>query len=307
VLPWLGENICRTIDAFLRDAGAANVTLVPCGPVTVAPLHAAPWEEEGAGRCLLERFGIRYAPSALLAGAALARAQQRQNANRVLVGLADPLGDLPAALPEVEEVGELFPAGRRKLAVRNQADSHFLQREARDASYLHLACHAQGGLFDQNEAGVELADRRVPPAELSGLGLRSRLVAVSACDSAVADIRNLPDEVSSIGTALLAAGSACAFASLWPVLDFTAALLMIRAYEEMHERKLRPPEALQRAQLWLRDLTEEETEHFLAAHPALEGEYRRRRRGPGTYHEEASRTAPYAHPDYWASFIAVGA
>lgn len=82
---------------------------------------------------------------------------------------------------------------------------------------------------------------------------------------------------------------------------------MIRAYEEMHERKLRPPEALQRAQLWLRNLTEEDTEDFLAAHPTLEAEYRRRRRGSGTYHEEASRTAPYAHPDSWASFIAVGA
>lgn len=307
VLPWLGEKICRAIDALLRDAGAANVTLVPCGPVTVAPLDAAPWDEEGAERCLLERYVIRYAPSGLLAGTALARAQQRQSANTFLVGLADPLGDLPAARPEVQELAELFPDSRRKLAVGDQAHSHFLDREASKATHLHLACHAQGSLFDQNDAGVDLADRRVPPGELSGLGLRTRLVAVSACESAVPDIRNLPDEVSSIGTALLAAGSACAFASLWPVLDFTAALLMIRAYEEMRDGGRRPPEALRQAQLWLRSLTEEQAQEYLEAHPALQAEYRRRRRGPGTYHEEAAATVPYAHPDYWASFIAVGA
>jgi CHAT domain-containing protein len=88
---------------------------------------------------------------------------------------------------------------------------------------------------------------------------------------------------------------------------------MTRLYEEIFEQRHRPPEALRRAQLWLRALTDDLEDEFLAKHPALEAEFRRRaalnappvrRRSPtGASTEEG----PYAHPDYWAAFIAVGA
>lgn len=120
----------------------------------------------------------------------------------------------------------------------------------------------------------------------------------------------------SIGTVLVAAGAACVIASLWPVRDDTTALLMTRLYYEMLEVGLRPPEALRRTQLWLRDLTDDELDSFLAAHPSLEREFRRRAalgdragvRPPSVRRGSSGQIdLPFSGPDYWAPFIAIGA
>jgi hypothetical protein len=101
-----------------------------------------------------------------------------------------------------------------------------------------------------------------------------------------------------------------AVASLWPVDDLATALLMTPVYEELFAAPHSLPEALRRAQLWLRDLTADGARAFLDAHPALAAE--RRRRGDkitngGDMAPGANVARPYAHPDFWAPFIAVGA
>lgn len=77
---------------------------------------------------------------------------------------------------------------------------------------------------------------------------------LTACQTAQLDMANLPDEVSSMSTALLVAGSAAVVATQWPVGDQAAALLMSRFYEELIETNLEVGEALRRAQMWLRGL-----------------------------------------------------
>jgi hypothetical protein len=87
------------------------------------------------------------------------------------------------------------------------------------------------------------------------------------------------------------------------------------------------PEALRRAQLWLRALTVEEEQRFLERHPPLAAEFGRRarlgievpsRRMPGTRTatsdcavpdgaDGGGESQPYAHPEFWAPFIPVGA
>lgn len=184
------------------------------------------------------------------------------------------------------------------------ADWSYLRSHARNGSYLHLACHARSGVWGESLPAVMLADGSVEVTQLTELAeLPSRLVAVSACQSAVA-------------TALLAAGAACVIASLWPVRDDTTALLMTRLYTEVIEGGLRPPEALRQAQLWLRDLTDPELDAFLADHPSLGAEFARRtvigdragRRAPAGQRQSGSSVErPFAGPDYWAPFIAIGA
>lgn len=175
-----------------------------------------------------------------------------------------------------------------------------------------MACHGRGGLISVDQAAIGLADQPVTALELAALpDLGSRLCVVSARETAVAEFNEQPDEAMSIGTALLAAGSACVIASLWSVDDAATAILVSRVYEEMLLRCERPPEALRKAQLWLRDLDPEEERTFLSEHPDLEQEWRRRteagepvgRRGAGM--DDAER--PYHHPDLWAPFIATGA
>ena len=175
-----------------------------------------------------------------------------------------------------------------------------------------LACHGRGGLVSVQDAAIELADQRITALELAALpNLTARSCVLSACQTAVAEFNEQPDEAMSVSTALVAAGSACVIASLWSVDDAATAILMTRAYEEMVLSNERPPEALRKAQLWLRDLNPEDEQRFLAAHPALEQECRRRlqagelvgRRGTGAPNTDR----PYNHPDLWAPFIATGA
>src|SRR5207247_2502289 len=109
-----------------------GATLIPCGPVGVAPLHAASWREEDHERCLLDDFDIRYAPSAALSAASLRRAASRSAAQPNLVALGNPTGgdptrDLPAARPEVEEIARRFGNEQFTCAFGRKADRQFLR------------------------------------------------------------------------------------------------------------------------------------------------------------------------------------
>jgi CHAT domain-containing protein/tetratricopeptide (TPR) repeat protein len=310
VLPWLGETLARPIARHLVDRRATGVTLVVCGPLAVAPLHAAPWTEDISERCLLDKFEVRYAPSAASAGASLERSRGREGTERRLLALANPDGTLAAAVPEVEAIASRFPDGHAKWTRGAAANWAFLRSHAGEATHVHLATHASAGVWSEGETAIELADGPLEAGSLTDLHpMAARVVTISACQTAVVDLGHLPEEGFSVGGAFLAAGAACAIASLWPVRDDSTALLMMRLYEEMTSEDLRPPEALRRAQLWLRDLTDHELAIFLDSHPSLKAEFRRR--SPGGAHATRPTAVgdgrPYSGPDYWAPFIALGA
>lgn len=313
VLSWLGDAVARPIAETLQARQSKGGTLIPCGPIGTAPIHAAMWGEGERSRRLIDEFEVRYAPSATIASRSLDRAAANPS-DPLLVALADPLGDLPAAGPEVDEIATYF-GGREVRAYGDQANWSFLRAHAARATHLHLACHASGGIFDETSTGIALSDVFVRMDQLSELtGLRARLTTISACQTAIVDINNLPDEGLSIATVMIAAGSACAIASLWPVDDGATALLMIHLYEQMLTTSVPPPKALRGAQLWLQNLTLAERAEFVSGHRELATELARRangHNGAGSQDESlppgyASHT-PYKHPYYWAGFVAVGA
>jgi tetratricopeptide (TPR) repeat protein len=313
VLPWIGEHLSRQVYELAARGGATGVTLVPCGPIAAAPLHAAAWQQGGQPQCLLDVMDVRLSPSAVLSATSCRRTRAVEREEPRLVALADPKGDLPAAGPEVETIAEHFGDARRELAIGPQASRRFLTTHAREATHVHLACHASGALFDRADAALYLSDGVISAEEVTSIGpLSTRVVVVSACQGALAELSGRPEEAVSLGTALLAAGSACAVVSLWLVDDLATALLMTRFYDEVMINGRRPPEALRRAQLWLRVLDLDQQAAFLSRHPALvdrferhEAETQRERQslGRSTYDGEF----PYAHPEYWAAFVAVGA
>ncbi|MCW2981239.1 MAG: hypothetical protein JWO14_2966 [Solirubrobacterales bacterium] len=313
VLPWVGESIAKRAGRLLGGAAACGVTLVLCGPLGAVPVAACSWSANGGETCLLDQLDIRYAPSANLARSALVRARDRRDRERHLVALANPNENLDGAVPEAREIARHFEP-KVELAEGPAADSRFLLRWAPAASHLHLSCHAGGGLFEAESIGILLADGPISAFRISGVGtLSTRLVVVSACQTAIPYIAGPSGEVFATTTALLAAGSACVVGSLWPVDDTATALLMVKFYDEMVAADLRPPEALRRAQLWLRGLNELEEASFLAEHPALAAEIRRRtemgdrpgRRSPAGGPCVGDHR-PFAEPEFWAPFIAVG-
>ena len=313
LLPWLGETIVGPLADLLRRDEATGATLVLCGPLDSAPLHAAPLSSNG--ETFADAFELRYAPSATVCAAAITRAETANVMPRRLVALADPLGDLSAARPEIEEIAALFDTGASMSATGTAATTSFLKQHAAEASHLHLACHARSGMFDASEAAIILASGPLQATELTAVGgLKARLVVVSACQSAQSTMGNLLHAEFSIAAAVLAAGSACAIASLWPVDDLATALLMTRLYQELLGGENTPPRALRAAQFWLRDLSDDEEQRFLERHPQLAAEYARRvsagdppgRRGEKLTSALPKAERPYIHPEFWAPFIAVG-
>ena len=271
--------IAERIFTYLRNVGANGVTLISTGAASVSPLHAAPWLESGVPTCLLDHFQVRSAPSATVHAVCLGRTEGITDLEPSLVALGnpdlnDPEMDLPGAENEVREIAQRFPQQRRVVAFRADATADFLAQNISDATHLHLACHASGGLLDYAEAQLFLADRPLKGSELETLAISARVTVLSACQTAQHDLSNLPDEVSSMSTALLAAGSASVVATQWPVHDRAAALVMSRFYEELIDNDVEIGEALRRAQLWLRD-------------------------------GEPSRQ--FAHPLFWAPFVLTGA
>ncbi len=313
-LPWLGDALMRPAQEMLSEQGAEGVSLIVSGNLAGAPLHAAPFGPKGW--CLIDKFDVRYAPSAVVLGVSLKRAARSASKQATLVALADPErdipgGELPAAEAEITEIARNFNTANVHQAAGREASSKFLIRHAADADYLHLACHATGGMLDSSEAALALADRSLSPFELTEIAkLHTRLAVASACETAHSELTGLAEEVHSIAVILLAAGSACAIATQWAVNDASTAMLMTRLYDLMITQRLRPPEALRSAQLWMRDLDATEEQEFLRAHPALARDIgSRRARGEriGAPLETTDATGRFSDPVYWAPFVAIGA
>lgn len=309
-LPWLGEHVMKEVAELLNRLGARGVTLVPCGPIATAPLAACPWRSANRPECLLDRYEVRHAPSAVAAGVTLERARARSACEVSLVALADPTQDLDAAVPEVEEILRQLPEGATTtVAVKADATQAVLRRWAADATFLHLACHGATSLLEAGDAALLLADGPLTLDELTGLApISARVAVVSACQTGVTSLVNEADEGLSIASGLVGIGAACAIASLWPVDDLATALLMSRLYHVIVREDRRPPEALRTAQAWLRQLSREDLDEFLDRHPAIRAEFLRRGGGTaGQPQSAAPEDRPYAHPYFWAGFVAVGA
>lgn len=314
LLPWLGEEFGRPISDYLRKVGAAGATLVPCGIIGIAPIHIGLWEENNEKKSLIEQFDIRYAASASMQKVAMARRLKAQTDDPHLVALGNPVGaDLEAAEGEVREIAGIFGGSGANTVTGHGATSDFLLENAAEATHLHLACHASGAAVDLAQSAIVLTDRGVTAAELAAVGpLRARLTVASACQTAISDIGDLPEEALSIGTALIGAGSACVIASLWSVDDYATALLMTRLYEELANDR-DPVVALRSAQLWLAELNTAEEAEYLEAHPYLKSAFLKRdlHRHPARWRNTAPHLGMaanrYSHPVFWAPFVAVGA
>lgn len=307
-----GERLLRPLAHWLACNKAAGVVLVPTGRLGLLPLHAAPVEGGPAGRCLLDDFDVSYAPSA----GALRSARETVAAGKFtrhrLAGVADTRPDRPLQWAGAElavvathftEPDVRFGATATRTALTDAADG---------AAYVHLACHGRYDMTSPSSSGLYLADRMLSISDV----LRdrpfagARLVVASACQTAVTEFMQLPDEVSGLPTAFLAAGTPAVIGTLWPANDLSTALLMIRFYRlHLHpdggSDPLPPAAALRAAQLWLRGLTGDRLAAELRASPRLLAT-------PGALDalavaDEAPDARVYEHPSYWAPFVLIGA
>lgn len=317
----LWEPLMQPLVERLSASGAARAHVIPCGSLSMFPLHAAWVTAAGSRAYACDKLAISYAASAR----ALAQAQRvaaSSRAERALV-VADPrpvnAPPLVSAETEADAVASTFDAARR---LDGEGATRAAVIDALPAvEVAHFACHGFSDATAPLQSGIVLAnDERLTVADLFALDLsRARLVTLSACETGTIGTK-LPDEVMSLAEGFARAGFAGIAASLWPVADRATAMLFARFYERLRPEAqsvaLEPLDALRDAQMWLRDTTNAEKRAYFAAFlpeftqdPSRVG--RMSRESAGEFFRALALESPderaHAHPFYWAGFACVGA
>ena len=107
-----------------------------------------------------------------------------------------------------------------------------------DHPFVHFAVHGQFMPDDPTHSGLILGGGRLTLDRLYTRenATAARLTVLSACQTAVTDMRSLPEEAIGLPAALLRAGYAAVVGTLWPVNDVSTALLTMRFYTSLIER-----------------------------------------------------------------------
>jgi CHAT domain-containing protein len=258
-LPKLASMAMRPLAAWLKKEGAISVTLIPCGLLEAYPLSAVPIAD---GSTFADTLPASIAPSSR----ALRFERPEDFARSGVYALGNPTGaaaPLPWSEAEALAVGKLarlrgLPGVSRVL---DHATLTWLNAALARAAVVDASCHGRFDPLDFLRSSLQLsggesltlADLLGRPSRLKGL----RLLILSACQTAIPDVRGQTDEVRSIASAAIQAGVCAVLAALWPVDDRATFILIVRFMQEwlpVMDRES-PAFALARAQKWLRTAT----------------------------------------------------
>ena len=242
--------------------------LVPHDALHYLPLHALKVD----GYYLIERHPVLYTPSASVLKYCQAKRKGRRD--RALV-LGDSHDDLVHARAEALSVARLFGS---QAYLGQAAQKSLVQDQLRDnkeeIDILHFACHGRfhhqqplksGILMALAENGAETSEIEATLGDLPvslyltaedffGLEMQADLVTLSACESGVSDIRP-GDELFGLMRALIYAGTPSVVMSLWSVDQISSGIFMQYFYQALKQPETSKVEALQAAQLALKEVT----------------------------------------------------
>ncbi|MEH2140469.1 CHAT domain-containing protein [Nostoc sp.] len=200
---------------------------------------------------LIEKYAVALSPGMQLMAA---RSLQQNHISAIVGGISESrngFSALPAVESEVKQISKTVPSS---TLLNEQFTSQALANHVKSSSagIVHLATHGQ---FSSRLEDTFLLtwDGEVNVKELSEL-LKNRgnepskaieLLVLSACDTAAGDDRAV------LGLAGLAvkSGARSTIATLWPVKDKAAEMLMTDFYDQLRQPKITKAEALRQAQI----------------------------------------------------------
>lgn len=295
----LHETLIAPVASLLN--GKRRLVIVSDGA-----LHRVPWaaltKRASQPRYLIEDFRIVVAPSATFHIEASRNMRPGTVPIARVVALAgdatvrDPRasGALPSAVAEVDTIKAIFGPAATVLS-GPAATEGAAKRIMTSADVLHFAAHAVADESSPLDSYIALAAGHGARTEngslqawevMAQLRLRSRIVVLSACDTAIG--RETPGEgLLGLTRAFHYAGAPSVVASLWPVADTASAALMKHFYTRVAANDS-ADQSLRVAQLAL-----------------LEGKERSwlsRLLAPMPYEPRRA----WQHPFFWASFQVSG-
>jgi len=309
-------------------------------PLHALPVSRETWQRfnsetpspEPTNPCLLDCFKqcVRYAPSCQL----LQQAKRRERPNFThLFAVQNPNNNLRFTDIEVQAIRQNFPPENQDILIQNNA-----QKSAIDDSRLsiahcaHFSCHGYFNFQQPLLSALLLADSELLPpapaesnpnryqslqngnildldkcltlADIFALDFREcRLVVLSACETGISDFNSISDEYISLPSGFLVAGSSSVVPTLWTVNDVSTSLLMIEFYQNL-KAGLSVALALNKAQLWLRDVTVEKLQQWtskLSIRPSLKEDLY-----DMLDELDSTEQPPFQSPYHWAAFCATG-
>jgi len=268
----LGTEFVSSLGENLEAAAPRRIVLIPCGLLSLAPLHAATYQTDSGAGCLIDRYVVHYSPS-VTSWSDSVRAAGRCPSDITVLGVGNPLptvhdnlASLPYAGVEAASIVRLYGTENSEELLEHQASKAATLAAIGKVRIAHFACHGEFDVSTPLESRLILSDGDLTLREILGgsaLGIESlRLVVLSACQSGITEYRSIPDEAIGLPAGFLQAGVAGVIATLWPVNDLTTALVMIKCYEILASGK-EPADSLCAAQKWLRDASNEDLLEFI--------------------------------------------
>jgi CHAT domain-containing protein/tetratricopeptide (TPR) repeat protein len=299
---------------FLECNGIQKAILIPTGLLIYIPLHAA-WKIDASkpvGRhYAMDSVEFSYSPNAL--SLRFARQIKASISNQSLLAIQEPQPTTAPSLPnskqEIEVAVSFFP--NCQVLEADQATRENTLSTLPTHSVLHFAGHGFFKLDVPLESGLLLAgDEVLSLQDILNLQLKGiRLAILSACETGLAGAKLL-DEVFSLPTGLLQAGTAGVVASLWSVHDLSTTILLTRFYQLWRQDGLEPASALRLAQQWVRDTTNGEKVAYFQGF--LPGAFAAKMPGSSAdyLYKQLILSRPeardFAHPFHWAAFSYTG-
>jgi CHAT domain-containing protein/predicted NBD/HSP70 family sugar kinase len=313
-------------------SGIEEIILVPHLYLHQIPLAALPI---GNGQYLGDKFLIRYTPSCQVLEFCKERGEVRDKLTYGTV--EDATEDLPFASFEGEQIAQLYniPESDR-LKGRCQCTKINYRQLASRVQVLHSCHHAQSRLDEPLESVLKLADETITLGELLTPGWRLVNlcdVFLSCCETGLG-VTPVTDDILTLSTGFLCAGARSVVSTLWAVNDLATALFSIFYYQHRQQGCSRP-EAVQQAQIKLRELNKEEllnredikelsrqaeagrkearnkrSQYELGSADYLKWdcEYRKYASVTNQIHsvKNSQDQEPFSHPRYWAAFTCSG-
>ncbi len=201
-----------------------------------------------------DKFRIRYVPSSQI----LQYCQQRPQLSSIHYGTVENAdGTLPNAEFECEQIANFYniPTNQR-LKGRDQATVSNYRQIAKQVQVLHSSHHASSRLDSPLESCLILADGNITLGQIMSPGFRLPNLSdvfLSCCETNLG-VAGITDDILSLSTGFLCAGARSVVSTLWSVDDLSTALFSI-FYYQYHQGGLNRIEALQKAQVKLRNLS----------------------------------------------------